>query len=166
MLRATFRSLVGLSLALVAGCSSMSVDSTHADGVDFAALRTYDWLSVPETSPTAPRDETVVGVLATTLEQKGLRRVRENPDLLVAVHRTIEGSLNTENSGYEFKDGRLRRYTLQQGQLVVDLVRAQDKQTVWRGVASGAFRADQTADERRAFLSQLLGEMLADYPPR
>jgi hypothetical protein len=166
MHRATSRSLCAPLLALLAACQGMSVDSTHADGVDFTQLRTYDWLSLPETSPTAARDETVVGVLATTLEQKGLRRSTEQPDLLVAVHRTIEGSLNTENSGYEFRDGRLRRYTLQQGQLVVDLVLAKSKETVWRGVASGAFRADQTAAERRAFLTELLDDMFDGYPPR
>jgi hypothetical protein len=166
MLRATYRPLCALLLALAAGCHGMSVDSTHADDVDFTQLRTYDWLTLPATSPTAARDETVVGVLGTTLEQKGLRRVTENPDLLVAVHRTIEGSLNTQSDGYEFRDGRLRRYTLQQGQLVVDLVLAKTKDTVWRGVAGGAFRADLAPEQRRAMLEELIAEMFADYPPR
>lgn len=165
MLRALFRLLCPALLVLAAGCHGVSVDSTYSEGVDFRQLRTYDWLSLPPTSPTAAKDETVVGVLATTLEKKGLKRSQQQPDLLIAVHRAIEGSLNTESSGYEWRDGRMRRYTLQEGSLVIDLVLAKTKETVWRSSASGAFRADQTAGERRTFLAELLEEMFAGYPP-
>jgi hypothetical protein len=166
MFRATLRLLCPLLLTLVAGCHGVSVDTTHADGVDFTQLRTYDWLSLPETSPTAARDQTVVGVLATTLEKKGLQRSQTQPDLLVAVHRTIEGTLSTTDSGYEWRNGRLKSYPLQQGSLVIDMVLPKTKEVVWRGTASGAFRADQTAVERSAFLTDLMTKMFADYPPR
>jgi hypothetical protein len=153
MHRAKLRPLFPLLLALGAGCSGLSVDSTYAEGVDFKRLRTYDWMSLPATASTAANDETVAGVLATTLEQKGLTRSKENPDLLIAVHRTLEGS------------GRMERYALTKGSLVIDLVLASSKQSVWRGVASGAFRADQSPEERREFLKGLIGAMFADYPP-
>ncbi len=165
MLRATFRPLCAALLVVAAGCHGVSVDSTHAEGVDFRQLRTYDWLSLPPTSPTAAKDETVVGGLATTREKKGLRRSQQQPDLLVAVHRTIEGSLNTKSSGYEWRDGRMQRYTLQEGSLVIDLVLAKTKEIVWRSSASGAFRADQTGPERRTFLAELLEEMFDGFPP-
>ena len=166
MFRVRFLLLPPLLLATAAGCHSVSVDSTYDDSVDFSQLRTYDWLSLPETSPTAAKDETVVGALATLLEKKGLKRSKEQPDLLVAVHRTIEGQLYTKGSGYEFRDGRLRTYALQQGSLVIDLVAAKSKETVWRSSASGAFRADQLPEERRAFLAKTLDEMFDGFPPR
>lgn len=166
MLRAKPRLLSPLLLALVAGCYGISVDATHATGVDFTKFKTYNWLSLPETSPTAAKDQTVVGVLATTLEKKGLKRTETQPDLLVAVHRTIEGQLSTTNSGYEWREGRLKSYPLQEGSLVIDLVDAKTMEVAWRGSASGAFRADQTPAERAIFLNDLLTEMFANYPPK
>lgn len=166
MFRVRFLLLLSLLLATAAGCRGVSVDSTYDDSVDFAQLRTYDWLSLPPTSPTAAKDETVVGALATLLERKGLEHRKDLPDLLVAVHRTIQGQLHTKGSGYEFRDGRLRTYALQEGSLVIDLVSAKTKETVWRSSASGAFRADQLPEERRVFLAGLLDEMFDGFPPR
>jgi len=166
MFRVRFLLLLPLLLATAAGCRGVSVDSTYDDKVDFSQLRTYDWLSLPPTSPTAAKDETVVGALGTLLEKRGLKHSKDQPDLLVAVHRTIKGQLNTKGSGYEFRDGRLRTYALQEGSLVIDLVAAGTKETVWRSSATGAFRADQLPEERRAFLAGLLDEMFDGFPPR
>lgn len=160
------RALSVLLLVLSAGCRGVAVDSTHDPEVDFAKLHTYDWLSLPPTAPTAVSDTTVVGVLAATLEKKGMQRNKERPDVLIAVHRTIEGSLNTKGSGYEWQDGRLQRYELQKGSLVIDMVDPTSKQTIWRGSAEGAFRADYMPEERQKFLTELLTDMFADYPPR
>ncbi|HEX5051193.1 MAG TPA: DUF4136 domain-containing protein [Planctomycetota bacterium] len=165
MFRVRFRLLLPLLLAFAAGCHGIEVDSTFDHEVDFSQLHTYDWLSLPPTSPTAVNDATVVTTLAATLEKKGLRRSQEQPDLLVAVHRMIEGSLNTKSSGYEFRDGRLHTYTLQKGSLVIDLVEAKNKESVWRGTANGAFRSDQTPDERRAMLNDIMDRMFAGFPP-
>ena len=165
MLRTMLRLAPLALLAVAAGCHGVSVDSTHAEGVDWKSLHTYDWLTIPATSPTAAKDETAVGVLATTLEKKGLKRSQQQPDLLVAVQRTIEGSLNTKQSGYEWRDGRMHSYTLQEGSLVIDLVDAKTKEIVWRSSASGAFRSDQTSGERREFLTNLLNEMFEHFPP-
>jgi uncharacterized protein DUF4136 len=166
MFRVRFLLLLPLLFATLAGCHSVSVDSTYDHSVDFSQLRTYDWLSLPPTSSTAAKDETVVGALSTLLEKKGIKRNKEQPDLLVAVHRTIEGQLHTKGSGYEFRDGRLRTYQLQSGSLVIDLVAAKTKETVWRSSASGAFRADQLPEERRVFLAELMNEMFDGFPPR
>ena len=100
------------------------------------------------------------------LEAKGLRRTADNPDLLVAIHRTVEGTLNTRGSGYEFRGGRMRSYELQSGTLVVDLVLASSRQVAWRGTASGAFRFDAVPEERKKLLDEVLDEMFADFPPR
>ena len=164
MFRVRFLLLLPLLLT-VAGCHSVSVDSTHDDKFDFSQLHTYDWLSLPPMSPTAAKDETVVGVLGALLEKKGIKHSKQQPDLLIAVHRTIEGQLNTKGSGYEFRDGRLRTYALQAGSLVIDLIAAKTKETVWRSSASGAFRADQLPEERRAFVSELIDDMFAGFPP-
>lgn len=161
------RSLLLASLfAIATACRGIAVDSTYDPEVDFAPLRTFDWLQPPSDAPTRVSDATMLGLIGAELEAKGLQRNTDKPDLLVAVQRTIEGSLNTKGSGYEWRDGRLQRYELQSGTLVVDLVAANTKQVAWRGTATGAFRFDGTAAERREMLTGVLHDMFASFPPR
>ena len=108
----------------------------------------------------------VLETLAAELTKKGLKREKDKPDLLVAVQRTIDGTLNTKGSGYEWKDGRLTRYDLQKGMLVVDLVAATNKESVWRSTASGVFRPDLMPDERRKLLAEVMADMFEDYPTK
>jgi hypothetical protein len=154
------------SFASLAACRGISVQSTHDPEVDFARLQTFDWLRPPTDAPTSVSDKAMFDMIAKELEAKGLRRNTAQPDVLVAVHRSIEGTLNTKGSGYEFHEGRLRRYTLQEGTLVVDLIGAATKEAVWRGTATGAFKADSSTEERHETVAAILHDMFADYPPR
>ena len=156
--------LIPLLLLLCVGCKGVAVESVRDPEVDFSKLRTFDWLPTASAEQITGRGSPLVELLGAELEAKGLKQTKEKPDLLVAVHRTIEGTLNTRSSGYEVKSGRIARYTLQEGMLVVDLVTAADRQSVWRGTATGAFRAEALPEERRAFLSSLLHDLMADYP--
>lgn len=155
-----------LILALLGGCRGTSVDAAYDETVDFSKVRTFDWLNAPPEAVTAVREASLLAAIEKTILGKGLQRTSDKPDVLVAVHRTIEGSLNTKHSGYEVKDGRLARYTLQEGTLVVDLVSATSKASVWRGTAHGAFRADLLPAEREKLLADLLADMFADFPPK
>ena len=158
--------LCALPLLLSAACHSVAVGTTYDDQVDFARLRTFDWLAAPSTAATAVSEETLLEMIGARLQAKGLQRDTARPDVLVAVNRSIEGTLNTRGSGYEFKEGRLRRYTLQAGTLVVDLVLPDAKEVAWCGTAEGAFRSDLLPAERQRLLGELLDEMFAAYPPR
>ena len=149
-----------------AACSGISVHSTHNPSVDFAALKSFDWLSTPPEIRNTVEDASMRDLLGAELASKGLWRSKEKPDLLVAVHRTIEGSLNTRGSGYEIRDGRIRTYELQEGTLVVDLIAAANKEGVWRGTATGTFRFDALPEERREILTGVFRDMFADFPPR
>ncbi len=160
---ALFR-LIPLLLLLCVGCKGVAVDSVRDPEADLSKLRTFDWLPTATTEHIAASGSPMVELLGAELQAKGLKMSKEKPDLLVAIHRTIDGTLNTRSSGYEVKSGRIARYTLQEGMLVIDLITAADKQSVWRGTATGAFRADALPEERRALLTTLLHDMLADYP--
>jgi hypothetical protein len=156
--------LVALLLA-AAGCRGVSVDSTYDPTADFGRLRTYDWLSVPPQARTAVQDVSLIDLIRLEIERHGLQRRQADPDLLVAVHRSLEGNLNTKGWGYETQGGRLRHYTLQEGTLVVDLVDAKTKRTVWRGSAEGVFKFDEDPAQQRQMIEELLREMFADFPP-
>jgi hypothetical protein len=148
----------------LAACSGISVHSTHDPDFDFGKAKSYDWLTTPAEVQTSVDDASLRDLLAGELESKGLYRNQQTPDLLVAMHRTIEGTLHTRGSGYEIKDGRIATYELQSGTLVVDLIAAGNREAVWRGTATGTFRADLLPDERREILVGVFEDMFADYP--
>lgn len=154
-------------LALVAGCSGVSYDTSHeADAnADFSKVHTYDWFKGTETF-SSDRDASLRKIIAPVLESKGLKRDEAAPDVLIAVHRSIVGTLNTKKSGYEWRDGRFQEYEIQEGTLVIDLIETKDNKGIWRGTAKGAYRADALHEERREFLTNVLNEMFAGFPPR
>lgn len=152
-------------LVLLAGCHSISIETTHDPDVDFKTLHTFGWLSVPPQATTAVDDQSLQDLVRAELESKGLQQRQDSPDLLVALHRTVEGSLNTKGWGYEQSGGRMTYYTLQEGELVIDLVDAKSRKNVWRGTASGAFKSDEMRAVRQERLAGLLHDMFAGFPP-
>ena len=152
-------------LFVLASCHGISVDSTHDDKVDFSKLHTFGWHSVPPDARTAVDDRSFADLLRAELERRGLKLTKDSPDVLVAIHRTLEGSLNTKGWGYEISNGRVEHYTLQSGTLVIDLVDAKTHLCVWRSTAEGAFKADEDPTERQHRLTELLREMFDGFPP-
>jgi len=160
------RFLLLLGLALTAGCHGISYDSEHDPEVDFTQLHTFEFLAGPPEEQGVERDAVLLGILGEQLVAKGLQRASGQPDLLVAVHRSLEGVVHTKSSGYEVRNGRLSRYDLQEGTLVVDLVLAKTKKGVWRGTATGEYRFDSLPAERREKLTEVMRELFADFPPK
>ena len=154
-----------LLLALFAGCRGIDVSAMHDPKVDFSTIHTFTWLAPLSDSETLVRDQQVLNVVARELTARGLKKVDSGADVQVAVHRTLSGSLNTKGVGYEIRDGRLGTYELQEGTLVVDLVSPSTRHNVWRGTAHGVFRADMLPAEREALLTDVVRDMLADFPP-
>jgi hypothetical protein len=152
-------------LLVLAGCHGISVDSTHDDKFDFSKLHTFGWHSVPPQARTAVDDQSLADLLRAELERRGLKLTRESPDVLVAIHRSLEGSLNTKGWGYEISGGRVQHYELQSGTLVIDLVDSSSHKCVWRSTAEGAFKADEDPTLRQQRLADLLREMFDGFPP-
>jgi Domain of unknown function (DUF4136) len=155
-----------LSLSLAASCHSIKVESTFDRQVDFSRMHTFAWVAAPVKSPSAIGQTDFYPLIAAELAAHGLSRVDKAPDLLVAVHRMTQGKLSTEGWGYEFREGRIQYYTLQEGHLVIDLVDPYTKVVVWRGSAEGVFKADMSAEERRALATDVLKRMFADFPKK
>jgi hypothetical protein len=153
-------------LPLFAGCHSISVHATHDAGFDFTKAHSFGWLSMPAQVETAIHDQSVADMIRRELEQKGVKYTAQSPDLLVAIHRTLNGQLNTHGSGYEYVGGRMQSYQLQEGMLVVDLVAAGDNHLVWRGTAEGVFKFGEDTASKQQMISGVLHDMFAEYPPR
>ena len=166
MLRQLQIAVSGLALSLAASCHSIKVESTFDRQADFARLHTFAWVAAPVNSPSAIGQTDFYPLIAAELAAHGLSRVDKAPDVLVAVHRMTQGKLNTEGWGYEFREGRIQRHTLQEGHLVIDLIDPHTKVVVWRGSAEGVFHADMSAEERRALAMDVLQKMFADFPKK
>jgi hypothetical protein len=158
--------LLPVLLALSAGCRSVSVDEEHDPSADFSRYKTFGWLSVPPAAKTAVSDASLTDLIARELTAHGMQQSTGDADLMIAVHRSIEGNLNTSGWGYERTGGQVQHYTYQEGSLVVDLVDPKIHRSVWRGTASGAFKFSTDPAEKQKMLSGFLHEMFADFPPK
>lgn len=164
-MRFAHRSFLVLLLPLfAAACNNVAYETFRDPEVDFARFQTFDWEAPPEPTTHETREKVLHEVIKAELVGKGLRFTAGAPDLLVAVNRTTEGQVHTRASGYEMRDGRIDRFQMQDGTLVIDLLVPGTNTVIWSCTASGVFRPDETMDERREFLTGVLAEMFADYP--
>lgn len=170
--------IVGLVLS-IAGCTSMDVHFDVDKDADFASYETYDWIPFPETSrehngtqsQVVEHVEFIRSTVAAQLTGKGLRRVTENPDLLVTEHGGSESRIDVTGSGYDYggnysgwQGSGIGVYSYKGGTLVVDLVDARTGRLVWRGSAEGTFVAG-TPGQTKKLIVKAIETMFEAYPP-
>lgn len=119
---------------------------------DFTRFKTYAW--IPRTTPpTNPIVATVVdNDIEYELNQKGLRKVDRDPDLLVKSYggiNSVEGGFAAQDPSYAATGGApitnawggslppTAAPQVTHGSITVDLVDARQKHLVWRATAKG-----------------------------
>lgn len=172
--------LVAAVLAL-AGCATprYDIDFDYDTGENWAALKTYDWQ--PPTG-NAVKDELLVKRIRATvdagLEKKGLAR-SPNPDFLIAMQlsgKTAYGGSTTVGVSVGIPVGRAGRVSVgggkskpievKEGQIVLDFVDTKSKSLLWRATAAGSARPATSPEEQQERIDQIVGEMLAGFPPK
>ncbi|WP_439883046.1 DUF4136 domain-containing protein [Pontibacter sp. MBLB2868] len=137
-----------------------------APGANLKLYRTYNWY---QDSPAAPAeydkgygsglDEKIREALEKELAQKGLTKVSENPDVLVAYDVSVSVPLEKDNpenfaTGFGYSYGYMHGYRydygnaglpgyravdlFKAGTLIVDLINPKRNELVWRGWTEGA----------------------------
>lgn len=172
--------LLGAALFLL-GCSSVSITTDYDREANFAAMKSYDWVTTQKNvvTPDAQAamfqtsivEKQMKSAVAAQLEKKGVIQNATTPDFLVAFHMGTQQKVNVTNYGYGYGYGGrwggggvdVQQYT--QGTLILDFISAADKQLIWRGVASGALadRPDPATVEEK--IRAIVEQMLAEYPP-
>lgn len=169
--------LTAAAAALLAACSTISVDTDYDKTADFSQFQTFDWAP-----PAAMRiageynqltDQRIRAALTDALSAKGIEQAPGNPQLLVAFHTGVRERTEVFNtgwgggySGYGYWPGyghsniETRNYT--EGTLMVDLIDAGEKRLVWRGKAVGVV-GDYESQESR--IREAVMEMFKKYPP-
>jgi Domain of unknown function (DUF4136) len=96
-------------LMLLFGCASLDVSYDYDPEINFAALRTFDWLPVPEKAQAkAQSNELTIKhiklAVSRELNAKGLQMSSENPDILIALHGGKEKKVDVQEWGYGYRD--------------------------------------------------------------
>jgi Domain of unknown function (DUF4136) len=170
-----------LLLVAVAGARAQKIETGYDKSADFSRYKTY--ALVPRATPaTNPLLAAIVDHdIIYELEQKGLRRVESNPDLLVksyggageveggyaAVDPTYNATGGAPMAGSTMWTGSLPPATQPQvmkGFITIDLLDARQNQLVWRATAKGKI----DYNKRQKMLekaNKAVAEMFKKFPP-
>jgi hypothetical protein len=169
--------LSAIGALLLVGCSSVSVTTDYDHQADFAALKTYDWMSTTEDAVTANAQAAMFQTslvqnklrraVSAQLEQKGVKQDSSKPDFLIAYHFGTQQKVSINSYGYGYGGWYggtdVQQYT--QGTIILDFVSATTKELVWRGVATGALADRPDPAQAEAKINDVVAQMLHDYPP-
>jgi len=167
------RLLIISSLIVVAfGCSTVSFQYDYDTKVNFASLKTFSFMPVPEEANISTLNvKRVQDALCTQLELKGLAMVSENPDFLIAMHLTkkkkkiVVGNMGYSTSGYFSDSAFAHEFEYEEGTFVLDFVDTQSKELIWRGIAMGEVRTDISSEERVERINVISQDLLSNFPP-
>lgn len=179
----------GLAIVLVygllTGCASGPRIITNADpSADLGSFKTFDFMQPLSTDRDGVRTLLSTHLMEATtreLQDAGMRRVTDNPQLLVnffvSTRETIETrSVPTSSTSMFYRRGRYSpwgSYTLAtsttevvqrtEGTISVDLVDASRNQLVWEGAAVGRV-TDRTRRELEQTVSSAIADIFAGFP--
>jgi len=171
-------------------CSTIyNVQYDYDINVNFARLKTYDWLPIHEEADISSLDiKRIRNSVNSQLKTKGLKITSDNPDFLIVVHVGKEQKLNITNWGYGYGPygrywggygygpyggywggywgpGGVSTYEYEEGSLILDFVDAKSKELVWHGSAKAVVGNEKTPEERQKKIYETVQKILEKYPP-
>ncbi len=152
-----------LALASLGAGSKIKVFVDYDRNVDFTTIKTFKWFdkfesTVDDSAPSMHR--LIRALIMKKLVESGMKRVEENPDVLVTYYaeETEDLRINTTNYMYHYGAGwwvnpywgsGMDVSAYSQGTLVVDAWNPKTGEAVWRGVAIGVVADDPAKAEKR-----------------
>ena len=163
-------------------CSGMKITTDYNPEVapNFSAYQTYAWLPQPiRQDPrvyNAITENRVRRAVDNSLSAGGYRKLESGtPDFLVAWQAAIEGKVDvTMVNGYYGYGYRgwgawggaqpvVREYD--EGTLILDVIDAESRELVWRGVAQAKISQNSSPDQRGRKINEAVSKILANFPP-
>lgn len=175
-----------LVLCLAAGlvsCGRIAVRYDYDTAVDFAGLDTFDWLpaarqSVGSVQAAVERnslqDRRIREAIVRGLEARGLKRDPSDPALFVAYHVEAAGKPNVTAWGSTcpgmspcggWSGSSIELHQQRQGTLILDLVEADSRELIWRGIAEGALGSNLPPQKARQAVHRAVEQLLKEFPP-
>jgi hypothetical protein len=162
---------VAMIVALAASAAmAQKVTVSHDRQADFARFKTYKWIdSQHKAQPFVHR--ALIQDIDAQLEQKGLRRTEGAADLDVVYNLGTDERVMVQGYDYGYAprmwDGGVATYQAyrdMEGKLVVDLIDANKKDLVWRGVAEDTIPDNHDKGEK--LIRKSTEKMFRQYPPK
>jgi hypothetical protein len=155
--------VIVLALVSLGASNKIKVYVDYDRNVDFSQIKTFKWFdkfesNVDDSAPSMHR--LIRALIMKKLVEGGLKRVEENPDVLVTYYTEENEDLriNTTNYMYHYGAGwwvnpywgsGMDVSAYSQGTLVVDIWNPKTNEAVWRGVAIGVVPEDPMKAEKR-----------------
>jgi len=132
---------------LMVGCASISTDFNVSPGGEWDRYQTFYCLECQDDfNVTAPQydneenRELIRKMIRSELEKKGYFYLKEDPDLLIDFHITIEDKTELLHEaypmGWQSKEFMTFPINYQYGTLIIHIVDRNTNQLVWEGIAS------------------------------
>ena len=174
MRTATITAALALTLATtIALAQSVSYDFDRS--VTFSKFRTYAWTHGTELSDQLNHGR-VVRAIESQLAAKGLTKVDAGagPDLLVAYHASFDKNLQINGFGSGWggpafgglRSGTATTQEIVTGTVAVDLMDANTRGVVWRGLASSDLDPKASPEKREKNINKAAQKVFRNYPPR
>jgi len=160
---------------------AQSVSYNYDQKADFAQYKTYKWVSIEgAAAPDQLLDKDIKQAIETQLASKGLSRVENGAQLLLAYQLSIsqEQQITAYNSGGYWGYGpgwgagwgapsmsTMTSSTIHIGNLVLDMYDSAAKDLVWRGEASKTLGNPKDPEKRRKNINKAMAKLLKNYPP-
>ena len=149
--------IVVVVILFSAVCASAQKVSVGADpGVDLTKYKTYAW-----TTGTISANPIVSAMVVSSVDEqlaaKGIQKVEADPDLTVVVFGSTESDMHVSNPSWSPSLNSIatgvavgsQSWLVTKGTLVVDLLDAKTKNSVWRGQATQTLDRGPTGDKAK-----------------
>lgn len=151
----------------------VDVDKTY----DFKSFKTFGWAE-GQIAPKATTSKLLTDAIESELRYRGLTRDDTAPDIRISVMAAAD--LDLQGVGPSWNNERYRSWggygnpaalmTVTKGTLLIDLVEAKNKTSIWRAVAKDVFVAQPTgnlekdAKQMKSLVDKTVGKMFRKYP--
>jgi hypothetical protein len=170
---------VGLTaIALLAGCSSMSIQTDHSLEADFSQFQTFRYEESSQSLATAEplSDQRIVAAIRREMIASGLQEAEADANVVVTYYATIDQQLQFQTvytgvggwghrgrMGMSMSTASTRATTFEQGTMVIDIWQPADDLLVWRGTVSDSLSGN--TDRNREMVDRGITRAFEDFPP-
>ncbi len=183
----TYKKLILLIFIFIFwGCTSVRVSQDYLPETEFLDLKTYRWQSDKQKPSGNKRidspllDKRIRAAIDRSLEERGYRRVDDgDPDFIVSYAYSIRSKIESRDSGSSvgFGFGRYGRYggigintgnevrQYDQATLLIDLIKPQNGDLIWRGNGTRRVGEHSTPDETTEMVNEMVSKILNQFPP-
>jgi hypothetical protein len=174
---------LAVALALITGCSSVSVTRDFDSDTDFTGLKTFAWQHETQPKTGNPRidndliDERVRKAVDTLLAEKGFAPApKTEADFLVAYFIQYKQRIGGSSVSFGIGAGSSGRYggvgyntaisDYDEGWLTIDMIDPESDKTIWRGVGVRATYESPKPAKATKIINHAVGRILKKFPPK